>query len=305
VCAFPLAVQVKYREDHGGYLAAMVTYYAFLSLFPLLMVATTVLGFVLRGHPGLQHDVGRSVLGSFPIVGHDVRVHALRGSGVALAVGLALAAWAGTRGFIAAESVMNQVWGIPERRRPRFVAAHARGFLLALVFGAAAVATSALNAFGTVGAGQGPPWRIGSLAASVAGNVALLLVVFRLLTADQVSWRQLRRGAVLAGLGWALLQAGGSLYVHHVVAAASNTYGTFATVIGLLSFIYLSVLIALIAAETNVVAARRLWPRSLSIADGEPITDGDRRALELREALANDGVADRRGRLPEPDQQAR
>lgn len=139
----------------------------------------------------------------------------------------------------------------------------------------------------------------------MAGNVALFLVAFRLLTADEVSWRQLRRGAVLAGLGWALLQAGGSLYVHHVVAAASNTYGTFATVIGLLSFIYLSVVIALIAAETNVVAARRLWPRSLSIADGEPITDGDRRALELGEALASDGVADRRGGLPEPCQQAR
>src|SRR5262249_27388227 len=132
-----------------------------LRLSLVLMVATTVLGFVLRGHPELQRVFGRSALGSFPIVGHDLRVHALRGSGVALAVGLALSAWAGSRVFIAAESVMNQVWGIPERRRPRFVAAHARGLLLALVFGCAAVATSALIAFGTVEAGHDLSWRIG------------------------------------------------------------------------------------------------------------------------------------------------
>jgi Virulence factor BrkB len=89
---------------------------------------------------------------------------------------------------------------------------------------------------------------------------------------------------VLAAFAWELLLAGGSLYVHHVVAAASNTYGTFASVIGLLSFIYLSVQIALLAAETNVVATRRLWPRSLPFADGEPTTDADQCALELRKA---------------------
>ena len=284
VFGFPLAVRLKYAEDHGSYLGAIVTYYAFFSLFPLLLVAATVLGFVLRGHAALQRSVGKSVLGTFPIVGHDLRVHALTGNGVALGVGLTLSLWAGGRVFIAAESVMDQIWGIPPRRRPGFVAVRLRALLLGLVLGSGAVGTSALNAFGTVGAGHGLLWRIGSFAFSTAANVALFWLAFRLLTADQVSWRQLRGGAVLAAFAWELLLAGGSLYVHYVVASASNTYGTFAGVIGLLSFIYLSVQITLLAAETNVVATRRLWPRSLPFADGGPTTDGDRTALELREA---------------------
>jgi membrane protein len=179
---------------------------------------------------------------------------------------------------------MGHIWGIPPRRRPGFVAARLRALLVGLVLGTGAVGTSALNALGTVGAGHGLLWRIASFALSTTANVALFWLAFRLLTSNDVSWRQLRGGAVLAAFAWELLLAGGSLYVHHVVAAASNTYGTFASVIGLLSFIYLSVQIALLAAESNVVATRRLWPRSLPFADGEPTTDADQCALELREA---------------------
>jgi YihY family inner membrane protein len=284
IFGFPLAVWLKYAEDQGRYLGAIVTYYAFLSLFPLLLVAATVLGFVLHGDPALQRSVGRSVLGTFPIVGHDLRVHTLTGNGVALAVGLTLALWAGNRVFIAAGSVMDHIWGIPPRARPGFVAARLRAVLVGLVLGGGAVGTSALNAFGTVGSGHALLWRIGSFTLSTVVTVALFWLAFRLLTSDDVSWRQLRGGAVLAAFAWELLLAGGSLYVHHVVAAASNTYGTFASVIGLLSFIYLSVQIALLAAETNVVASRRLWPRSVPFADGEPTTEADQRALELREA---------------------
>jgi len=198
VLGFPLAVWLKYSEDQGRYLGAIVTYYAFFSLFPLLLV------------------------------------HALTGNGVALGVGLTLALWAGNRVFIAAGSVMDHIWGIPPRRQPGFFGARLRALLLGLALGSGVVGTSALNAFGTVGPGHALLWRIGSFTLSTAANIALFWLAFRLLTADQVSWRQLRGGAVLAALAWELLLAAGSLYVHHVVAAASNTYGTFAGVIGLL-----------------------------------------------------------------------
>ena len=297
---FPLAVWRKYAEDHGSYLAAIVTYYAFLSLFPLLLVAASVLGFVLRGHAALQRSVGKSALGTFPIVVHDLRVHALTGNGVALGIGLALSLWAGNRVFIAAGSVMDHIWGIPPRRRPGFFGARLRALLVGLVLSSGAVGTSVLNAFGAVGPGHGLLWRIGSFALSTALNVALFWLTFRLLTAEAVSWRQLRGGAMLAALAWELLVAGGSLYVHYVVAAASNTYGTFAGVIGLLSFIYLSVHIALLAAETNVVATRRLWPRSLPLANGGPTTDGDRSALELREAAVGGASPSSAVAFPQP-----
>jgi uncharacterized BrkB/YihY/UPF0761 family membrane protein len=110
-------------------------------------------------------------------------------------------------------------------------------------------------------------------------NIGLFWLGLRLLTAKDVSWRALRGGAIAAGIAYEVLQAVGGFYVGHVLRSASDTYGTFALVIGLLSWIYLSVHATLLAAEGNVVATRRLWPRSLSRAPDRPPTEADRRAL--------------------------
>ena len=70
---YPLAVRQKYSDDQGGYLAASITYYALFSVFPLLLVLVSVLGFVLHGDPGLQRSIVSSALGQFPIVGPQLR----------------------------------------------------------------------------------------------------------------------------------------------------------------------------------------------------------------------------------------
>jgi membrane protein len=106
-----------------------------------------------------------------------------------------------------------------------------------------------------------------SIAGSLLGDFALFWVGSRLLTARAVPWRQLGSGAAAGAVAWALLQAGGAIYVRHVLEISSNAYGTFAFVIGLLSFIYLAVLVAIVVAEANVVASKRLWPRSLTAND--------------------------------------
>ena len=87
---FPIAVLYKYSDDQGGYLAALMTYYGFLSLFPLLLVGVTVLGFVLHGNPVLQQKILGSALSQFPIVGKQIQtnVHGFHGSGLALAIGI-------------------------------------------------------------------------------------------------------------------------------------------------------------------------------------------------------------------------
>jgi membrane protein len=102
------------------------------------------------------------------------------------------------------------------------------------------------------------------------------------LTAREVSWRQLRGGAIAAGVLYELLQTLGGYYVGHTLKNASNVYGTFGLVIGLLSWIYLSAHITLLAAEGNVVATRRLWPRSFSLMIEQPATEADKRALTQR-----------------------
>jgi inner membrane protein YhjD len=279
---FPLAVRQKYSDDQGAYLAATITYYGFFSIFPLLLVAVTILGFVLRGHPHLQQTIVNSTLAQFPLIGHDLRVHSLGGSGVALALGLVLSLWSGMGVFLAAQNAMDFLWGIPFRRRPDFVHQRVRALLLLLLLGGGAIGTTILSAFGTFGASYGIAWKIASVALSTLLDIGLFWVGFRLLTTSDVSWRCLRGGAIAAGIGWQILQAVGTYYVGHQLKHASNVYGTFASVIGLLSFTYLSAHVTLLAAEGNVVATQRLWPRSFSVIFQEPATEADKAALTRR-----------------------
>jgi Virulence factor BrkB len=107
-------------------------------------------------------------------------------------------------------------------------------------------------------------------------NLGLFLLVYRVLTRLNLRWRDVAPGAIAAAVLWTLLQALGGLYVSHTIQGASNVYGTFATVIGLLVWIYLGAQLTLYCAEINVVRARRLWPRSLA---PPPLTQADRRVM--------------------------
>ncbi len=279
---FPLAVLQKYSDDQGGYLAATITYYALFAIFPLLLVLTTVLGFVLQGHPDLERRIVDSALSQFPVIGPQLSHSSLHGSKLALAFGIVAALWAGTGVFLASQNAMNQLWGVPFKRRPDPLHARGRALMLLLLLGGGALATTILASLATVGARLGLTWRSGSLVLSTALNIGLFWVGFRLLAAREVSWRQLRGGAIAAGILYELLQTLGGYYVGHILKHAGNVYGTFGLVIGLLSWIYLSAHITLLAAEANVVAARELWPRSFSLVIEQPATGADRRALTQR-----------------------
>jgi inner membrane protein YhjD len=279
---FPLAVRQKYSDDQGGYLAATVTYYAFFSIFPLLLVFVSVLGFALRGDRHLEQKLLGSALGQFPIIGEALRVHALRGSLIGLFAGGAAALWSGMAVFLAAENAMNQLWGIPHRRRPDFFRARAKALLLLLVLGSGVLATTILGAVASADAGLGVLSKVVSILLSTVVDFGLFWVGFRVLTSRDVGWRAVRGGAAAAAIFYELLQLVGGYYVAHVLKHASTTYGTFGIVIGLLSWIYLGAHITLLAAEGNVVAHYRLWPRSFSLVFERPLTDGDRRALAMR-----------------------
>jgi membrane protein len=279
---FPLAVLQKYADDQGGYLAATIAYYGFFAIFPLLLALTTVLGFLLQGHPHLERSIVDSALGQFPVIGPQLSRGSLHGNALALALGLAVALWAGMGVFLAAENAMNHLWGVPFKRRPDPIQARGRAVLLLLLLGGGMLAATILAGLGTVGAQLGIAWQIGSIALSTALNIALFWLGFRLLAAREVSWRHHRGGAIAAGGLYTLLQTLGGYYVGHVLKNASNTYGTFALVIGLLSWIYLAAHIMLLTAEANVVATRRLWPRSFSLMIEQPATRADERALRQR-----------------------
>ena len=124
--------------------------------------------------------------------------------------------------------------------------------------------------------------RVAAVLVSFAMAVVVFLAVFRVLTSHRGSWREALPGALVAAVSWELLSALGGYIVDRQLRHASSTYGVFAIVIGLLSWIYLAVNVTLLAAEVNVVRARKLWPRSFSLLGEQPLTTGDEDALRQR-----------------------
>ena len=88
---------------------------------------------------------------------------------------------------------------------------------------------------------------------SLVLNIGVFWLAFRLGTAPEIGWRQLRLGAVIGGVIWQVLQDVGGYFVSHQLAHASPVYGTFAVVIGLLAWLYLEAELTLYAVEINVV----------------------------------------------------
>jgi YihY family inner membrane protein len=264
--AVPVAVVRKFLDDGASSLAGLIAYYAFFSLFPLLLVFVSVLGFVLEDDPSLQQDVLDSALARIPVVGAqlDDEIQPLTGSTVALVVGLAGALWAGLGVTVALQRAFDAIWDVPRLARRGALGARARGIVALVALGVALVAA-------TVGAGVAVAGRLGPAAGEAGGlvaaltlNTAVFVAAFGLLTARPLHVRELLPGAALAAAGSLVLQAAGGWYVQRTITRGTDTYGTFALVIGLLSWFWLLAHLVLAAAELNVVLRRRLWPRSLS-----------------------------------------
>jgi membrane protein len=273
--ALPLAVVKKFSDDGAGNLAALIAYYGFFALFPLLLLFTTVLGFVLQGNTSAQQSVIHSALGQFPIIGKQVQAHSLSGSGVALAVGIVGTLLSGLGATAAGENAFNQIYGVPRRERPNFIQSRLRGLGTLAVLGVLQVISTGASGAVSGGIGHGVFLVIAGILVSLALNVVLFFATFRLLTDHSVPTRQLWPGIICASVLWEILQAIGGLYIGHVVKNASNTYGTFATVIGLLTWLHLGAQAVIYSAELNTVLGLKLWPRSLR----GPKREEDRRAL--------------------------
>lgn len=259
--AVPVAVGKKFGDDEGGNLAGLIAYRAFFSLFPLLLLLTTVLGYVLAGDPDLREEAVDSVLTQFPVIGEQIGVSSLEGSGVALAVGIAGSLWAGFGVVLATERALDRVWAIPHRERPDFVTSRMRALVLLVVLGTLMVASTVAS--GLVGGGSDLLGPFGGIGFSVGLNLLVFSAVFMLLGTRPSSPRALLPGIVLAALLWSGLQLVGGYFVSHQVQDATPAYGTFALVLGLLIWVQLGATMTVLCAELNVVRAQSLWPRSL------------------------------------------
>ncbi|HEX6579582.1 MAG TPA: YihY/virulence factor BrkB family protein [Actinomycetota bacterium] len=268
--AFPFAVVKKFGDDRASQLAALIAYYGFFSLFPLLLVFATVAAFVLDGNPDLQKRLIDSILEQFPVVGTSIggvierSVEQLSSSPLALAVGLVGALWTGTAVVAAAQQAMDDIWDVPRAERPGLLGRIVRAFLLLFVFAASIVLSTFLAGTGTETGWGSVVLRAISLVGLTLVSIAVFAFAYRVLTVASVAWRQVLPGAVVAAVGWTALLLVGRWIVDRQIGHASAVYGLFATVIGLLAWIYLAAQLFLVAGEVNVVLARHLWPRSLA-----------------------------------------
>jgi YihY family inner membrane protein len=272
-----LATLKKFSEDGSSKLAAMIAFWAFFSIFPLFLVFVTVLGYVLPADT--KNDVLTSVAQLFPLI--DVKsVQSLSGAWWPLLVGGISALWSGLAVVKTAQYAFNSAWEIPERDRPGLVEQTLRSVAALAIIGAGLVAATLISGLATGNQSSvDMTWyyRIAGYAISLLLDVALFVVAFRLLTSRKVSTREVRGGALLAGISFFVLQQVSALIISRYLSGAKSTYGNFAVVITMLWWFYLQAQITLLGAQLNVVLTERLHPRSLF---GGPSTDADRRALE-------------------------
>jgi len=285
--ALLFGVVKKFGDDAGGSLTALLAYYGVLSVFPMLLLLITLLGIFFGHDVTLQHRVVDSALAQFPIVGNQLAgphgIGSLRsGSAVGLGVGLVGLVWGAMGVTQAGQRAMAEVWNVPGINRPGFVPRLGRSLEFFGILGLDVVVSTALAGFVTFG-GRATWIQVVAVVAGFGVNIPLFVLGFRVLTPRSIETRALVAGAVVAAIGWNLLQYGGTWLVGHQLRHASQVYGYFASILGLISFLFLAAEITLYAAELNVVRERHLYPRSIV---QPPLTEADQAVLA---AIAQQG----------------
>jgi YihY family inner membrane protein len=289
VIAFVWAVQKKFSEDSGGYLAALITYYGFLSIFPLLLASFTIVAYLLAGDASAVKSL-ESHIGDYPIIGPAARQlegKHLQGSPLALTVGVLFLIWGAMGLANAAQFTMQQAWNVPASIRPGFLPRLYRGLAWYTVVGVGIVATTFVTSLGSILKWSGGP-SLSTLLAFLL-NIVVFTVSFRIVSPPGVTFRRLLPGAVVAGWAWSFL-TGVGVGLAHKLAHSNELYGSFSTVLALLAFLYLTARVTIYSIEANVVKAQRLWPRSLGPnnlqpADRKQLVNLARREERVREQV--------------------
>ncbi|GAA5186383.1 hypothetical protein GCM10023322_32510 [Rugosimonospora acidiphila] len=300
--ALPVAATKKFGDDSAGNLAALIAYYAFAAIFPLLLMFSTILGYILDSRSALRERLLTSVVVDFPVIGDQLRTAGLRGHWYVIVGSAVISLW-GARGVAnATQAALNTIWNVPYAQRPGIRAAAGRSFALLAVAAIAVLSTGLLSGIGGTGTLSGAATRILTYTASTIINVGVFLLGFRLATARQVPLRDMARSAIASAIIWQLLLVAGTFLLIHQVRHAQELYGTFGVVLGLMAWLHLQGRLTLYAVEVDVVRAHRLWPRSLI---QPPLTGGDKRAYRAyAETTRRRPPSEQRVEVAFPDQPA-
>ncbi|RLE24787.1 MAG: hypothetical protein DRJ50_04150 [Actinobacteria bacterium] len=243
--------------------ASVLSLFGFLTIFPLLLVATTILGFVLEGNKELQDDIINGALDNVPVLGEQLAddPSALTGSVGVLIIGILGALWSSTKAFVGLQRALDDVWEIHVDNRAGLAVQRGRALIGIVIIGGAQIVSISIVAL-VNHAGLPGPSRALLMLVTIAINIIVIAAMFRHLTSANTSWNDVWPGAILAGVIFAALQHFGTAIVQKITTDAGETYGNFALVLGLITWIGLLAIAGLLCAEMN---AALMWHRDGSL----------------------------------------
>ena len=282
IVGFPLAVVKKYGADEASKQAALLTYFGFLSLFPLLLVLTTVLKIFLHGDhsQALQQKIVENATNYIPVIGSQLSqsVGSLDKAGLALVIGVLLTLY-GARGVADIfQGAVNHVWQVPYSRRTGFPRSALKSVVIILVGGFGLLSAPVISGY-ALNAGHHPIFKLFALLLTTALLFGLFLFLVRFAMSPKRPYGDLWVGPLVAAFGVTILQGAGTYLIANQLNKLEDLYSTFAIVLGLLFWMYLQAQFLMFALEIDSVRTLKLWPRALD-KSGEQ-TDGDKAAYQL------------------------
>lgn len=264
VPGFLCAVIKKYGDDEAGRQAALLTYYAFLSLFPLILVLTTLTEYIPVSHTELQSSIVKGITNYFPVLGVQLSAHVqtLHKSGLALAIGLLFTLY-GARGVADAfRYSIQHLWKVPRSQHDGFPWSTAKSFFIILIAGAGFIVASASIGL-AAGNSQGAVLRLLTIIINLLIWYVLLVLLIHISLPQRAPADETRAAAITAAVGLVAAQVLGGYFLKTELRNLDALYSYFALALGLFFWIYIQVQVLFYALEIAAVRSHKLWPRSL------------------------------------------
>lgn len=246
-----------WRLHLSGRNASVLAFFTFLSIFPLMLAATTILGIILEGNPELRNRIIESAADEIPVIGGDIKESpdALNGSVWVVVAGLLGAIWSSTRAFVGLQGALDDTWEVPVDDRAGMPIQRGRAIVGLLIVGAAQVGVLAITAIVNAAGLPGISQFLVAIGTALL-NMLVLATMYRFLTSGDPAWGEVWPGAIMAGLIFSVLQFFGPRLVETIATNAGDTYGTFAIVLGLITWLSFVAIALLMAAELNAAIVR-------------------------------------------------
>jgi membrane protein len=277
----------------GGQLAAAITYFGFLSFFPLLALGFSLVGYVSSVYPSAQDDVTRAVQGAFPsLIGtgkgqlnvQDI-VDARRGTGAFALLGLL---YAGMGWLDALRDGLRRVFGTSDVA-VAFLKKKATDVVVLALLGASLIVSLLVTSMATaattfvldrVGLDKTTAaialLKVLSVALAIVADTVLFAIVLSRLSGAKLHWRQVRSGALLGAIGFEVLKLVGTFLIARTTA--NPVYATFGVVVGLLVWMNFVARLTVFAAAwtaTGLQSGRALAPAHEQDPGAQSADDGE------------------------------